>query len=111
VSFKTDPHTRHIGPMAQDFTERSKRWPDDTHIATVDEGGVATGGDSGAKPKTQCERGQKFKSCGKAWPTLKKNGATSCAERRNEVCMRMVTSSLSLLAMGMAEAAVKRRWI
>ena len=40
-NFKTDPTTRHVGPMAQDFYAAFKVGADDRHIATVDEGGVA----------------------------------------------------------------------
>ncbi|HXR03295.1 MAG TPA: tail fiber domain-containing protein [Verrucomicrobiae bacterium] len=40
-NFKNDPATRHIGPMAQDFYSTFNVGPDDKHIATVDEGGVA----------------------------------------------------------------------
>jgi hypothetical protein len=40
-NFKTEEATRHIGPMAQDFYGAFKVGPDDKHITTVDEGGVA----------------------------------------------------------------------
>lgn len=40
-NFKTDTNTHHIGPMAQDFYAAFNVGPDDKHIATVDEGGVA----------------------------------------------------------------------
>ncbi len=40
-NFKTDPEMRHIGPMAQDFYAAFKVGPDDKHISTIDEGGVA----------------------------------------------------------------------
>ncbi|MGA2852791.1 MAG: tail fiber domain-containing protein [Verrucomicrobiota bacterium] len=40
-NFKTDPAIRHVGPMAQDFYAAFNIGPDDKHIATVDEGGVA----------------------------------------------------------------------
>jgi hypothetical protein len=39
--FKTDPQTRHIGPMAQDFAAAFRIGTDDTHIAAVDAEGVA----------------------------------------------------------------------
>jgi hypothetical protein len=39
--YKTDTGTRHIGPMAQDFYAAFAVGPDDKHITTVDEGGVA----------------------------------------------------------------------
>jgi hypothetical protein len=40
-NFKTDVATAHLGPMAQDFYAAFQVGPDDTHIATVDESGVA----------------------------------------------------------------------
>jgi hypothetical protein len=40
-SFKSDATTRHIGPMAQDFTAAFNVGEDDQHIATVDADGVA----------------------------------------------------------------------
>ena len=40
-NFKTGEKTRHIGPMAQDFYAAFNVGPDDKHIATVDEDGVA----------------------------------------------------------------------
>lgn len=40
-SYKDDPATRHIGPMAQDFHAAFEVGPDDKHIAPLDEGGVA----------------------------------------------------------------------
>ncbi len=40
-SYKSDPTTRHVGPMAQDFHSAFNLGKDDTHIAPMDEGGVA----------------------------------------------------------------------
>jgi len=40
-SYKQDEATRHIGPMAQDFYAAFNIGPDDKHITTIDEGGVA----------------------------------------------------------------------
>jgi hypothetical protein len=40
-SYKADPTTRHIGPMAQDFYSTFQIGTDDKHIAPIDEGGVA----------------------------------------------------------------------
>jgi hypothetical protein len=40
-SYKADPTTRHIGPMAQDFYSSFQVGIDDKHIAPIDEGGVA----------------------------------------------------------------------
>ena len=40
-SYKADPTTRHIGPMAQDFHSAFNIGTDDKHIAPIDEGGVA----------------------------------------------------------------------
>jgi len=40
-AYKNDPGTKHLGPMAQDFFGAFAIGPDDKHITTVDEGGVA----------------------------------------------------------------------
>jgi hypothetical protein len=40
-NYKEDASTEHIGPMAQDFYAAFKVGPDDKHITTVDESGVA----------------------------------------------------------------------
>jgi hypothetical protein len=40
-SYKEDPKTRHVGPMAQDFYSAFNIGTDDKHIAPMDEGGVA----------------------------------------------------------------------
>jgi hypothetical protein len=40
-SYKADPDTRHIGPMAQDFHATFGVGFDDKHIAPIDEGGIA----------------------------------------------------------------------
>jgi hypothetical protein len=40
-SYKTDPGTRHIGPVAQDFYSTFDIGTDEKHIAPIDEGGVA----------------------------------------------------------------------
>lgn len=40
-SYKEDPATRHVGPMAQDFYTSFNIGTDDKHIAPIDEGGVA----------------------------------------------------------------------
>jgi len=40
-SYKTDAATRHIGPMAQDFSAAFEIGTDDKHIAPLDEGGIA----------------------------------------------------------------------
>ena len=50
-NFKTDGKTRHIGPMAQDFYAAFNVGPDDKHIATVDEGGVALAAIQGLNEK------------------------------------------------------------
>jgi len=49
-NFKNDS-TRHIGPMAQDFYATFNVGPDDKHIATVDEGGVALAAIQGLNQK------------------------------------------------------------
>lgn len=40
-SYKEDPKTRHVGPMAQDFYAAFNIGTDEKHIAPIDEGGVA----------------------------------------------------------------------
>ena len=40
-SYKADPVTRHVGPMAQDFYSAFNIGTDDKHISPIDEGGVA----------------------------------------------------------------------
>jgi len=50
-SYKQDPETRHLGPMAQDFYSAFNVGTDDKHIATVDEGGVALAAIQGLNEK------------------------------------------------------------
>ncbi len=52
-NFKKDETERHIGPMAQDFYAAFNVGPDDKHIATVDEGGVALAAIQGLNEKLQ----------------------------------------------------------
>ncbi len=54
-SYKADAGTRHIGPMAQDLFAAFNVGPDDKHIATVDEGGVALAPIQGLNQKLQEE--------------------------------------------------------
>src|SRR4029077_646700 len=54
-NFKEDAATKHVGPMAQDFYAAFAVGPDDTHIATVDEGGVALAAIQGLNEKLQEE--------------------------------------------------------
>ena len=51
--YKTDTGTTHIGPMAQDFYAAFAVGPDDKHITTVDEGGVALAAIQGLNQKLQ----------------------------------------------------------
>jgi hypothetical protein len=50
-TYKMDAGTRHIGPMAQDFYAAFDVGPDDRHITTVDEGGVALAAIQGLNQK------------------------------------------------------------
>lgn len=50
-SYKVDPGTRHVGPMAQDFHSIFELGPDDKHIAPIDEGGVALAAIKGLNQK------------------------------------------------------------
>jgi hypothetical protein len=52
-NYKTDETTQHIGPMAQDFYAAFNVGPDDKHIATVDEGGVALAAIQGLNQKLE----------------------------------------------------------
>jgi len=50
-SYKEDPQTRHVGPMAQDFYSIFSLGTDDKHIAPIDEGGVALAAIQGLNQK------------------------------------------------------------
>lgn len=52
-SYKEDPATRHIGPVAQDFHSAFKIGTDDKHIAPLDEGGVALAAIQGLNHKVE----------------------------------------------------------
>lgn len=52
-NYKADPTSRHLGPMAQDFYAAFGVGPDDKHITTVDEGGVALAAIQGLNQKIQ----------------------------------------------------------
>ena len=52
-SYKQDPATRHLGPMAQDFYAAFGVGPDDKHIATVDADGVALAAIQGLNQKVE----------------------------------------------------------
>jgi hypothetical protein len=50
-AYKGDPGTKHLGPVAQDFYAAFNIGPDDKHIATVDESGVALAAIQGLNQK------------------------------------------------------------
>jgi hypothetical protein len=50
-NYKSDAATPHLGPMAQDFYAAFAVGPDDKHIATVDESGVALAAIQGLNQK------------------------------------------------------------
>ncbi len=52
-NFKTEAATAHLGPMAQDFYAAFQVGPDDKHIATVDESGVALAAIQGLNAKLE----------------------------------------------------------
>ncbi len=54
-NYKADTGSRHLGPMAQDFYAAFDIGVDDTHIATVDEGGVALAAIQGLNDKVESE--------------------------------------------------------
>lgn len=60
-TFKTDPGTHHVGPMAQDFYNAFNVGSDDRHIAVVDEGGVALAAIQGLDQKLEAEAKAKNK--------------------------------------------------
>ena len=51
-SYKDNPHTRHIGPMAQDFHATFGLGDSPTGISTIDTGGVALAAIQGLKQET-----------------------------------------------------------
>ena len=57
-NFKTDPATRHIGPMAQDFYATFGVGSDDKHISPMDEGGVALASIQGLNQKLEETRAE-----------------------------------------------------
>lgn len=54
-NYKTDKSTEHIGPMAQDFYAAFHLGPDDKHIATVDEEGIALAAIQGLNQKLKAQ--------------------------------------------------------
>jgi len=54
-NFKSDPATRHVGPMAQNFYAAFNVGADDKHIATLDTGGVALAAIQGLNQKLEAE--------------------------------------------------------
>jgi hypothetical protein len=54
-NFKTNDPSQHIGPMAQDFYAAFNVGPDDKHIATVDEGGIALAAIQGLNQKLEAD--------------------------------------------------------
>ena len=57
-AYKNDPNTKHLGPVAQDFYATFGIGPDDKHIATVDEGGVALAAIQGLNQKVEKQRAE-----------------------------------------------------
>jgi hypothetical protein len=54
-NYKADTTSQHIGPMAQDFYAAFGVGPDDKHITTIDEGGVALAAIQGLNQKLEAE--------------------------------------------------------
>ena len=54
-SYKDDPATRHLGPVAQDFRSLFNIGTDERHIAPIDEGGVAFAAIQGLNQKMEVE--------------------------------------------------------
>jgi RNA polymerase sigma factor (sigma-70 family) len=59
-SYKADPSTRHIGPVAQDFYSVFNIGTDNKHIAPIDEGGVALAAIQGLDQKVN-EKDQRLR--------------------------------------------------
>jgi hypothetical protein len=57
-AYKNDPNTKHLGPVAQDFYAAFAVGPDDKHIATVDESGVALAAIQGLNQKVEKQRAE-----------------------------------------------------
>jgi FG-GAP repeat. len=57
-AYKNDPSTKHLGPMAQDFYAAFAVGPDDKHITTVDESGVALAAIQGLNQKLEKQRAE-----------------------------------------------------
>jgi len=57
-NYKQDIASKHIGPMAQDFYAAFGVGPDDKHIATIDEGGVALAAIQGLNQKLEEARAE-----------------------------------------------------
>jgi hypothetical protein len=57
-SYKEDPQTRHVGPVAQDFYSIFNIGTDDKHIAPIDEGGVALAAVQGLNRKLESDNAE-----------------------------------------------------
>ena len=57
-SYKEDPATRHVGPVAQDFHATFQIGTDDKHIAPIDEGGVALAAIQGLNQKLEEQKAE-----------------------------------------------------
>jgi len=57
-SYKEDPRTRHVGPVAQDFYSTFNIGTDNKHIAPIDEGGVALAAIKGLNQKLEKENAE-----------------------------------------------------
>ena len=57
-NYKEDKTSEHLGPMAQDFYAAFNVGPDDKHITTVDEGGVALAAIQGLNQKLEEQRAE-----------------------------------------------------
>lgn len=55
-SYRENPGTRHIGPMAQDFHAAFGLGIDERHITPLDEGGVALAAIQGLNAKVESEK-------------------------------------------------------
>ena len=57
-NYKQDASSEHVGPMAQDFYAAFSVGPDDKHITTIDESGVALAAIQGLNQKLEETRAE-----------------------------------------------------
>jgi hypothetical protein len=79
-SYKEDPATRHVGPMAQDFYAAFSVGTDEKHIAPIDEGGVALAAIQGLNRKVE-EKDAEIQALKRSVAELKKMVQSLAAQK------------------------------